>query len=113
MNCMKCGREIGEDQVFCSTCLELMAQHPVKPDVVVKLPLRQEIPQKKNQSRKKVRTPEEQILQLKRRNRWLAASVCILLITTALLAFLSVDFFRQLDVQRLLGKNYSTAETMD
>ena len=52
MNCMKCGREIGDDQAFCSGCLELMAQHPVKPDVVVNLPLHREAPVKKAPPRK-------------------------------------------------------------
>lgn len=113
MNCMKCGREIGEDQVFCGKCQELMVQHPVKPDVVVKLPARQEAYPKKAQPRKKARTPEEQIVRLKRRNRWLTAIVCLLLIVFTVLAFLSVDFFRQLDVQRFLGQNYSTVETID
>ena len=113
MNCMKCGRELAEDQVFCPKCLELMEQHPVKPDVVVKLPSRRETPPKKNPSRKKVRTPEEQLEQLKRRNRWLTALTCLLLIASLVLAFLSVDIFRKLDMQRLLGQNYSTVETTD
>lgn len=113
MNCMKCGREIGEDQAFCPKCLALMAACPVKPDVMVQLPMRQDNQQKKPQSRKKVRTPEEQVLHLKRKNRWLTAAVCLLLAATMALAYLSIDFFRQLDVQKFLGKNYSTVETLN
>jgi len=113
MNCMKCGREIGDDQVFCPKCLELMDQHPVKPDVVVKLPLRTEAPSKKHPPRKKALTPEEQLLRLKRKNRWLTGWVCLLLILVVILTYISVDFFRQLDVQKFLGQNYSTAETTE
>lgn len=113
MNCMKCGREVSGDQVFCAGCLERMAEHPVKPDVVVQLPPRREAPPKKNQPRKKARTPEEQIQRLKRKNRWLTAIVCLLLSITLALGYLSFDFFRQLDVQKFLGQNYSTVETLN
>ena len=34
MNCLKCGREIEEGQVFCNDCLVQMAKYPVKPEVV-------------------------------------------------------------------------------
>ena len=113
MNCMKCGREIDGDQVFCPKCLESMAQHPVKPDVVIKLPQRKETPVKKSVPRKKPRTPEEQIRMLTRRNRLLTAILCFLLATSLLFLSLCIDYVRQLDVQKLLGQNYSTVETMD
>jgi len=41
----------------------------------------------------------------------LAAIVCLLLVISIVLAFLSIDVIRQLDVQRFLGQNYSTEET--
>ena len=113
MNCMKCGRENSDDHAFCPRCLELMEKHPVKPDIVVQLPARREVPQKKVQPRKKVRTPQEQILILKRRNRWLIAVAVLLLVACLLLLSLCIDYFRQLDVQKFLGQNYSTVETVD
>ena len=111
MNCMKCGREIDDRQAFCPKCLELMAACPVKSDMVVQLPHRQENQLKKLSPRKKLRPPEEQIQRLKKKNRWLTGLVCLLLATTVFFAFLSMDFFRQLDVQKFLGQNYSTIET--
>ena len=113
MNCMKCGREIDDRQAFCPKCLELMAACPVKSDVVVQLPHRQENYLWKAPPRKKARTSDEQIQRLKRQKRWLTALVCLLLVATAFFAFLSVDFFRQLDVQKFLGQNYSTVETVN
>ena len=113
MNCMKCGREIAESQVFCESCLQLMNQCPVKPDMVIQLPNRAEDPAKRPTPRKKARTPEEQLLRLKRRNRWLIFVVCLLLAATLVLARLSVDYFHQLDVQKFLGQNYSTVESID
>ncbi len=112
MNCMKCGREVEESQVFCPSCLQLMDQCPVKPDVVIQLPNRMEEPVKRPVPRKKARTPEEQIARLKRSNRCLALLAALLLVSTVLLALLSIDFFRQLDMQRFLGQNYSTIETV-
>lgn len=111
MNCMKCGRQIEEGQAFCPQCLELMDACPVKSDIVIKLPSRPEVAVKKPQPRKKARTPEEQIGRLKKRNRWMTAIACLLLLLVILLSLLSIDVIRQLDVQRFLGQNYSTAET--
>lgn len=113
MNCMKCGREIDETQAFCAGCLEEMEKYPVKPDVVVKLPNRQLLTQKKVFPHKRTRTPEEQIARLKKRNRRLTVALCLLILITGLLAFLSIDVIQQLDVQRFIGQNYSSAETLE
>ena len=40
MNCVKCGREIPEDQVFCEICLTEMENYPVKPGTAVHIPPR-------------------------------------------------------------------------
>jgi len=111
MNCMKCGREIRDDMAFCPKCLERMDKNPVKPNVVVQLPLRRETPVKKAPPRKKVLSPEDQIQRLKKKNRWLTALLCFFLVCTLLLFSLTIGFFRQLDVQKMLGQNYTTAET--
>ena len=113
MHCMKCGREISEDQVFCATCLELMEQNPVRQDVVVQIPLRKEPSVKKHIPRKKAPTPEEQVQILRRKNRWLTAIISLLLCISVLLAAMSYYLVRQLDITKLLGQNYTTAETTD
>ena len=59
------------------------------------------------------RTPEEQITRLKRKNRWLTAVLCLFLVTSLLFLSLCIDYFRQLDVQKFLGQNYSTAEAAE
>ena len=35
MQCMKCGMEVPEGQVFCNGCLEVMDKYPVKPGTPV------------------------------------------------------------------------------
>lgn len=40
MNCIRCGRETEEDQVFCSACLKDMDRHPVNPGTPIQLPNR-------------------------------------------------------------------------
>ena len=40
MQCLRCGRETENDQVFCLTCEALMSKHPVKPNTVVTIPER-------------------------------------------------------------------------
>lgn len=113
MNCMKCGREFDGDQAFCPKCLEQMAHCPVKPDVVINLPNRQDPTLKKPVPRKRAQTPEEQVQRLRKVNRRLIAALCLITLVAAALAYLSIDFFKQLDVQRFLGQNYSTVETIN
>lgn len=111
MNCMKCGREIDAEDAFCPICLGLMEKYPIRPDVVVQLPNRQEPPAKKAPSRKRAPAPEEMVLKLKKRNRILIVTLALLLCACTALALLSIDALRELDVQRFLGKNYNTVET--
>ena len=42
MNCMKCGRETDDNNVFCQNCLLEMEKYPVQPGSVVLLPRRKE-----------------------------------------------------------------------
>ena len=113
MNCIKCGREFDSDQAFCPHCLEQMAKNPVKPDVIINLPNRPDLSQKKQMPRKRVRTPEEQIRSLKKVNMYLIVGLCLMTLVIGMLALVSLDFFRQLDMQRVLGQNYSTVETIE
>ena len=113
MRCMKCGREISDDQAFCANCLELMAQHPVKPDVVVQLPLRKDPALKKHIPRKKTRSAEEQLLRLKKGNRWLCFVVCLLALLSLMLGIMSTYLIHLVKVQKTIGQNYSTIETLE
>ncbi len=40
MNCMRCGIEIEDPNVFCADCLADMERHPVKPGTPIQLPVR-------------------------------------------------------------------------
>ena len=72
MYCMKCGKEIPDNQAFCEVCLQVMDTYPVKSDVAIQLPNRQPVASAKKPShRKRVLTPEEQVAQLRAVNRWL------------------------------------------
>lgn len=88
MKCMKCGTSITSSQVFCDTCLEDMAQHPVKPGTPIQLPNRSEKALPKT-NQKRARKPEEQIASLRAFIFWLilviAALSTALAITVSLL----------------------------
>ena len=88
MYCMKCGRDAKEGQVFCESCLQIMDQHPVKPDTVVYLPRRNPASTPKK-TRKRVIPPEEQVIALKKRSRkltlWLVLSLLLLGISLTVL----------------------------
>lgn len=113
MNCIKCGREFDSDQAFCPHCLEQMEKSPVRPDTIINLPNRPDLSQKKPAPRKRVRTPEEQIRNLKKINMYLIVGLCLMTLAAGMLTMMSIDIFKQLDMQRLLGQNYSTVETID
>lgn len=114
MNCMRCGRETSQQQVFCGKCLEDMARHPVKPDVAIHLPVRKpkEPPRKQPFLHRKERSPEELVVILRRRVRFLAVTVVILLFMLAA-AFVGVWFANRqaTDIPiPNIGQNYQTVE---
>ena len=91
MSCMKCGKEISEDQSFCEECLAEMERYPVKPGTPVLLPQRQPIaPQRKRRSLKRIRKPEEQLASLRSTVRLLCVILCLLLVITTVSILLNL-----------------------
>ncbi len=113
MNCVKCGREIEENQVFCETCLEEMKQYPVKPDTAIHIPShKQEDELKKANPRKKLLlSPSEQIQKLKRKILRLRILILLLVMLCGALSYVLARTVEELDFQRLLGQNYHTEES--
>ena len=111
MFCLKCGREISDDRVFCDGCLSVMERYPVKPGTTVQLPKRSpEASGKKPSQRKRALSQEDQILYLKkvvRRNRIISL---VLLIALSLAAVLLVREFSSGDAP-IIGQNYTINTT--
>lgn len=80
MNCLRCGRETENQQVFCKACLDYMALHPVKSDTPIYLPVRKEkeAPRKQRRRYRRERTAEEMVVILRKRVRFLTAVTLIL-----------------------------------
>ena len=114
MNCMKCGREVDEGQVFCLECQKEMAKYPVRPGTVVLLPKRDEVHfTKKVQAKRRPSTaPEEQIRSLKIRLRIVTA---MLIISLALMAVMVYPMAKEFLGPKMLrpGQNYSSIVTTE
>jgi len=83
MQCIKCGKETQENQVFCESCLQVMDAYPVKPDTAIHLPNRANQPSSKKSARKKALPLEEQVANMKksiRRLRLFSIVLALLLI---------------------------------
>ena len=108
--CLKCGREIPEDQTFCNACLAEMEKHPVKPGVVVLLPHRDNQSQKPPARRRHSLLPlEEQVKLWKRRALALAAALLITLSASGVLGWLVVKDILEDQIPLILpGQNYSS-----
>ena len=107
MYCLKCGREVNEDQDFCFDCVAVMEKYPVKPGTTVILPKRREGgPISRSPVRRKVLTAEEQIRKLRRNVR---TFFVMWFITFLLLCGMSVLGIVQFMEQEHfgLGQNYS------
>lgn len=89
MKCIKCGKDTVGAAVFCDTCLDDMAQHPVKPGTPLVLPKRDSQPVIRR-SRKRVMKPEQQVLLLKKWIRRLLAAIALLLLALAVSVLLLV-----------------------
>ena len=113
VNCMKCGREISEGQVFCEECLEIMEQYPVRSGTYVRIPPRKEYEDARQPRRKKELTPEEHLTQLQEKIRWLSVSVVALLATSILLGFLVLQDFLTPEEETAVPmvRNYTVTQT--
>ena len=111
MGCLKCGRDVQEGQIFCDSCLESMARSPVKAGTPVLLPKPREAGSPRKSSRLKLPpSPEEQVKKLRRRCRWLASIMTLLLVGCILLGLFCIRLTR--DARKpLRGQNYSAMET--
>lgn len=110
MPCLKCGRDLEQDgQVFCTGCLEAMAASPVKPGTVVLLPRRRE-ERRPQPRRRQPLSPEEQVKRLRRRSRWQALVIWLLVVANAALGCIAYLHFTQ-EKEFLPGQNYSTMES--
>lgn len=111
MNCMKCGREIEAEQVFCRHCLEDMEKYPVRPGVAIQLPYRPGETVRKPAPRKRTHSPEERIAQLKRWVRNLAICLVVSILALVLVTVGASMVIDELELRNLIGKNYSTIVT--
>lgn len=114
MNCMKCGLDIPDGHVFCESCLQGMADYPVKPGTVVLLPKRSEQPAVKIPYIRR-RTPpslEEQVASLKKRLRVMTVLFLLVLVLAALLIYPTVEHLLERDAV-LPGQNYSAVSATE
>lgn len=114
MNCMKCGVEIPENQVFCQHCLSVMEEYPIKPDTHIHLPKREEpaAPAKRPSKKKRTLTPEEQISVLHTKVlRLRLVAVVLAFFLCAVSAFLGLKLYEQMQAP-VTGLNYTIDTSM-
>ena len=112
MHCLKCGRELENEQVFCNDCLQQMAQYPVKPGTPVNLPIRSGAEEPRKKSRRRVLSAEEQVVHLRQALRRMTTCAALLLaalgIVTAM--FLYELFKPDPEESSDWGHDYSSSE---
>ena len=109
MNCMKCGVEIPEQQVFCDHCLQIMEQYPVKADAHIHLPKRISAvePVKKPGKKKRSLSQEELITSLKLRVlRLRLVAVVLLFLLLVISGLFAMNLYQQY-TEPVIGKNYT------
>lgn len=111
MNCLRCGVETENDQVFCDDCRQFMAKHPVKPGTPAPLHLRPAPDPEKKQARRKELKPEEILAQLRSLIRWLLGIIAVLTLVICVLCWI---LFHTMDTPadtNEIGRNYNTINT--
>ena len=114
MLCMKCGRKKEDGQSFCPECLAVMEKYPVASATLVQLPKRPQAITVKKSSRRKTRTPEEQVQRLKTALRFLVVTVLLLCIALAGAIWLHFDYISHKtdDGDSNIGQNYTVDTTI-
>ena len=106
MQCLRCGRETEEGQVFCFTCEALMAKHPVKPNTVVTIPERSV--RLRTAAPRRPQKVEEDTDQLRRTILQLRLWVCMLM--AALMLCVAALTWQELQRSQkpAIGQNYTS-----
>ena len=108
MNCMKCGREIPPEEVFCPDCLADTANYPVKPGVVVQIPTRPAASAVKKPAKRSL-SPEEQVKTLTKRVRRLWGALILSILLMAAAVGLAIYSLQGEELQFIPGQNYSSS----
>lgn len=106
MGCIKCGRDVVSEQVFCPDCLAEMEKYPVQPGTVVQLPNRKPASAVKKHTKKRSIPPEEQIKVLTKRCRVLF--LLLILVTAIALALVHPAVMHLMEDRFKIGQNYTT-----
>ena len=114
MHCMKCGRKIEDQKVFCADCLTEMEKFPVKPDTVIHLPVRPAAPPTKKKSRRtRDIRPEEQVRRLKLAVRCLCIALAACIIAIAVSTGILLKMIDDKEGSYTIGQNYGTIDSDD
>ena len=109
MNCMKCGRDIEDGQVFCPICREQMEKYPVNPATAIVLPVRKQKAAPKRARRKAPPSSEELLKKSRIRLRRLFI-LWILTVVLFLAAAAAAIHLWEVPVEKLRpGQNYSSS----
>lgn len=111
MYCMKCGKEIGENRVFCDECLEVMSRYPVCQGTPVLLPNAAASAEKKPTPKKRQLTAEEYLLRFRKATRWLSLALVSTLLVLGITISLLVHTLNA-PTSNDIGKNYNTVSTL-
>ena len=112
MYCMKCGKEITENRVFCDDCLEVMSQYPVRRGTPIHLPSAAPSAEKKVAPKKRQPTPEEHLVRFRKATRWLSIALVSTLLVLTLTISLLVNELNTTSATNDIGKNYNTVNTL-
>ena len=108
MYCLKCGREVEDQQVYCAGCLEIMDRYPVKPGTPVQLPKKNPIAAQKKQNRRNAPSMEDQLRHLRR----IVKTLVLLLLAVSLVAgYFIYQYFQpeQVSDEPSPGQSWSVA----
>ena len=114
MHCMKCGRKIEDQKVFCTDCLTDMERFPVKPDTTVHIPVRPAAPPVKKKTRRmRDAKPEDQVRHLKIAVRCLCIALAACFVAFIISAGLLLKMIDDKDGSYTIGQNYGTITDSD
>ncbi len=110
--CLKCGREVFAEQVFCDSCLAIMEKSPVKSGTPVLLPSpKYQASSKKQTHRKRVLSAEEQVVHLRSALRRMYLCVAVLIVVLGMATALLVNEILKEEAPAI-GQNYTIDTTM-